>query len=189
MLAANIKREDKETTPTQESVLAQRGIWLVNLLPRPTAETERVAYETDKTPAGYMWNLRHDFIFAKVGLTSNIYFIPKAELMAPNKTLALIGYASLLDVDALNNKYSDAISTYALRKVFSAFERKFISPGNSLQSTPQLTEHNANAEASTSGAVVVELDDQSLVEPFSFAGIRKLSTSIALTLFTFRFGN
>jgi len=158
---------------TQIQALNDMGFWPVQSFPRPSLETQKIAYEAELLPLSEVdsWSYRHDFVFLKVERYSNIFFIPKAGI-AHDTPGAIIGYVSLLDTKDLETKYKgvDVPSPYRLKAIFGGFDRKFISPGEIKEANAFLCSHRANAEASSSGSPVLALTDDFL-DPYVFSGV------------------
>lgn len=177
LLKQNILQHDSTINPVEEARLNSKGYWLAHRVASTSImDTKRIAFDDDFTPAGNKWVVRHDFIFLHCNMATNVYFIPQVELTPQEAPVALIGYASSIDIEALSRKYEmdPYVQPSTRRKVFTQFERKFLSPGIAKNRNAMLLEHTANAEASTSGGVVIDLSNQSNLdhEAFLFAGLR-----------------
>jgi hypothetical protein len=139
---------DGAISPLQEARLNTRDYWLATPLHGVSQDTKKVAYDDDTTPSGKKWMVRHDFAFLQCNMATQVFFIPQVSIVPQNTSIAVIGYASTLDVEDLAHKYEKDLympNAYSLRKVFTQFERKFVSPGTAKNRNESLLEHTANA--------------------------------------------
>jgi hypothetical protein len=161
----------------QEARLNAQDYWLVKKIQIGSQyDTKRIAFDNDSSPSG-TWPLRHDFAFLQCSMPTNVFFIPQVQPVSVGASVAVIGYTLGLDVEEISCKYDKDYympSTYDLQKVFTQLDQKFLSSGTAKNNSEFLQEHTANAGASTSRGVVIDLtNNQSLnKEPFLFAGLR-----------------